>query len=306
MKFIKQGLIYSPNQSKSWNKKYCLMPTPHWIEERKVIRIYFCCTDEKNNGSISFIEVDENNPKLIIYEHQEPVLGVGLPGHFDDCGVSPSSIIIEDSTWYLFYVGFQRTEKVPYMLFTGLATSNNGIDFERSAPTPIIDRTEKAPISSAAPFVMKEGSTYSMWHWHGLEWTKIEGKDYIKASIALSKSNDLKNWNLKKNDCIVPIDSEDEFSVGRPWVLKINTTYHMWYSIRFKKKLYRLGYSQSIDGVNWIRKDKELKTDVSQSGWDSEMMCYPSVVKIKDKFLLFYNGNNNGASGFGFAYLEEL
>lgn len=77
----------------------------------------------------------------------------------------------------------------------------------------------------------------------------------------------------------------------------------MFYSVRYVDKLYRLGYAESKDGVNWIRKDNEIGIDVSADGWDSEMICYPAVVKTNNKTFLFYNGNNNGASGFGYAEL---
>jgi hypothetical protein len=34
------------------------------------------------------------------------------------------------------------------------------------------------------------------------------------------------------------------------------------------------------------------------------MICYPAVIKIYDKTYLFYNGNNNGKTGFGYAELK--
>jgi hypothetical protein len=79
----------------------------------------------------------------------------------------------------------------------------------------------------------------------------------------------------------------------------------MFYSVRYIDKLYRIGYAESIDGINWIRKDNEIDIDVSQEGWDSEMICYPSVISVKEKTYLFYNGNNNGETGFGYAEILE-
>ena len=31
------------------------------------------------------------------------------------------------------------------------------------------------------------------------------------------------------------------------------------------------------------------------------MICYPQVVRVDDRLLMFYNGNQHGASGFGYA-----
>lgn len=304
MRFEKKGLIYSPDTTRSWSQKYCMMPTPVHLKEKGIIRIFYLSTDSENNGRISFIDVNENDPGEILYIHPEPILDLGMPGCFDDCGVSPSSIVIIENKWYLYYVGFQRCEKVPYILFSGLAISDDGINFTRYSHAPIIDRSKESFISSAAPFVLKENETYRMWHWHGIEWTKISGKDYVSATIALSESKNLFDWKLKTTDCIVPDKTNGEFSVGRPWIIKEDNGYSMWYSVRYEKKLYRLANATSKDGIIWERKNNPENTEVSDSGWDSEMMCYPAVIKIKGRTIIFYNGNNNGASGFGYAYLH--
>ena len=46
-----------------------------------------------------------------------------------------------------------------------------------------------------------------------------------------------------------------------------------------------------------------MQIDVSPTGWDAEMICYPAVINVKGKTYLFYNGNNNGETGFGVAEL---
>ena len=79
----------------------------------------------------------------------------------------------------------------------------------------------------------------------------------------------------------------------------------MWYSIRFRKKMYRIGYAESGDGLQWERMDHLAGIDVSETGWDSEMVCYPSIADVKGSRYLFYNGNNNGANGFGIAKLVD-
>ena len=79
----------------------------------------------------------------------------------------------------------------------------------------------------------------------------------------------------------------------------------MLYSSRTVSKGYRLGYAESDDGLVWERKDEEVGIDVSENGWDSKMICYASEVKYKDRLYMFYNGNNCGETGFGYAVLEE-
>ena len=66
---------------------------------------------------------------------------------------------------------------------------------------------------------------------------------------------------------------------------------------------YKIGYAESMDGMNWERKDKDVGIDVSENGFDSKMMAYPSVIKIKNKKHMFYNGNSFGIEGIGYAIL---
>ena len=41
--------------------------------------------------------------------------------------------------------------------------------------------------------------------------------------------------------------------------------------------------------------------DVSEEGWDSEMIAYPFVWEHKGQRYMAYNGNGFGRSGFGYA-----
>ena len=71
-----------------------------------------------------------------------------------------------------------------------------------------------------------------------------------------------------------------------------------------KESSYRLGYAYSDDLKKWERDDNQLNIERPKNGWDSEMMCYPSTLKLNEKIILFYNGNNFGKNGFG-AYILE-
>jgi hypothetical protein len=45
--------------------------------------------------------------------------------------------------------------------------------------------------------------------------------------------------------------------------------------------------------------------DVAESGWDSEMICYPNVFECDGQIYLLYNGNEFGKFGFGLAKLVD-
>jgi hypothetical protein len=79
----------------------------------------------------------------------------------------------------------------------------------------------------------------------------------------------------------------------------------MWFSARFFGRGYGIGYAESRDGLTWERRDDLAGISRSESGWDSEMICYPCVVNVGPNRYMFYNGNRYGSTGFGVAVLEE-
>ena len=95
-----------------------------------------------------------------------------------------------------------------------------------------------------------------------------------------------------------------------PTVIEYNGTYHMYFcyreATRFRNdraRAYRIGYAWSTDLLAWTRNDDEAGIDLSDEGWDSEMMCYPHVFRRDDEVFMLYNGNEFGRHGFGLARL---
>lgn len=306
MSWKKLGLIWEPKGDKWWNKKYGQLPVPLFIEKENKIRIFFGSADESIFCRINFIDVSSDNPLEIIYENVEPVVDIGALGTFDDSGVVPSSLILKDGKLYLYTVGYQRCGRVPYMLYAGLVESMDlGQTFKRTTKAPILTRNDFRPTSQGAPSVVYHDGIYKMWHWFSTKWIEVEDKLFLDYKIGYAESKDAVNWVMKDITCIEPDENKDEFAVARPCVILEDGIFKMWYSIRYIKKMYRMGYAESTDGISWSRKDDLAGIEVSENGWDSEMICYPSVINIKNKKYLFYNGNNNGATGFGLAIWED-
>lgn len=310
MKWKKRGHIYSPSGSLWWAKSYAMIPTAEVLE--RSVRVYFASLDENMFGRIGSIELDPEDLTNILDHPVEPVLDIGELGTFDDSGVNASSIISYNSLKYLYYIGWQRTQRVPYMLFSGLAISkDNGRTFEKAGRIPVLDRTDDEPFSRSAPFVLYENGIFRVWYWSCIKWSVDENiKDNANAVhynnvIRYAESGDGINWIAHDENCI-DLSDKDEYSVGRPCVINDNGLYRMWYSIRSKTKPYAIGYAESKDGVKWVRRDDEAGIERSaDGGWDSEMICYPFVIDINGRRVMFYNGNRHGKTGFGYAELEK-
>ena len=94
-----------------------------------------------------------------------------------------------------------------------------------------------------------------------------------------------------------------QYRIGRPRVDKVEGMYRMFYTKGDIQGNYLPGYAESEDGVNWVRKDSNSGILLANSGWDSRTLCYPALITYKEKTYMFYNGNDMGKDGFGYAVL---
>jgi hypothetical protein len=301
MQWKKQGLVYVPDGRRWWARSYAAIPTAEVRGD--TIRIYFTSLDENRFGRIGYLELDAGNPSRIVGESVEPILDLGPPGVFDDSGVNASCVLTRDDETYLYYIGWQRCERVPYMLFTGLARSKNGGPFVRASATPILDRDSREPFLRSAPVVLPHNHGFRAWYVSGLGWVDVNDVHHPTYVVRYADSIDGVSWTSHDRICI-DFKTPDEYGFGRPWVISDGGLYKMWYSIRSRKAPYCIGYAESTDGINWSRLDHLAGIHRSESGWDSEMICYPCVVDAGGQRYMFYNGNRHGSTGFGYAVLQ--
>jgi hypothetical protein len=310
MNWIKQGLIYCSTGKHGFDATHCHKPTPLILDD-KTVRVYFGARDVNNKTRTTFVDLDIDNLKNIKYIHDKPVVDLGKLGAFDDSGANVSSVIRNGNMVYLYYIGVNTSTTVHMRNAIGLAISHdNGFTFERAYEGAIIDRSKDEPYYIGAVDVIKYLDKWYVYYTCGSEWKIINGKPEIFYHVKFGESLDGINW-LRNNILAIPPVNEFE-ATARPCVLYEDGIFKMWYSKRslynFRNDVnssYRAGYAESIDGMIWNRKDEELSLEVSNEGWDSEMIAYPYVIKIKDKYIMFYNGNSFGKTGFGYAILDN-
>lgn len=305
MEWKKRGLIYTEKNRCSWARTHAMIPTPELLTE-EAMRVYVTVCDEKGIGRVSYVDVDTTNLDNVVSVAPKPILDIGMPGTFDENGVLVTSIVTTPSgNRHLYYVGFELGTKIRYRLLTGLAISQDGgMTFQRVKKTPILERSDQELYFRGGPFVMYENGIFRMWYVGGSKWMLLDGKEMPVYTINYLESQDGIVWGNYGKVCI-DILHPNEHGFGRPYVIKQDGKYKMFYSIRVKHLGYRLGYAESSDGITWERKDGEIGLDVSLDGWDSEMICYSSVVNMKDKYYMLYNGNGFGKTGFGWAELMK-
>jgi hypothetical protein len=304
VKWEKRGLIYGPDGSSSWARHSALQPTP-LLRSDGVIRIFVGLRDDQGIARVGFVDVDADDPSRVIAVSRRPSLDVGSPGCFDDNGVVPCAVVERDGAVFLYYAGYQLTPKVKFLAFGGLAISEDGgSTFVRHSQVPVTDRSDEGIFFRVTHSILREGSRWRVWYGAGSEFQVEDGRQLPSYNIRYMESADGITFPPSGHVCLDTVGA-DEYRVGRPYVIVDADRYRMFYSACTRSSHFRLGYAESADGITWIRMDDAIGLDVSRSGWDSEMMAYPSVVRHGDKTHLFYNGNKYGRSGFGWASLTS-
>ena len=112
------------------------------------------------------------------------------------------------------------------------------------------------------------------------------------------------------NRDLIKVKVEADEAQASPDVFFYNGEYHMFFCYRHSKGYrgkthgYRIGYASSTDLINWKRDDSKAGIDVSEEGWDNEMISYPHVFELDGRIYMLYLGNHVGKYGFGLAELE--
>lgn len=301
MKWIKKGLIFEPPGNLDWMATHAAIPFADRVEDR--YRIYFSGRDERGRAQIGYFEVDWANPKEILRVSTIPVVGLGLLGSFDDSGVTSSWILNHNGKKHQYYTGWSLGVTVPFYFYIGLAVSENeGESFHKVSEAPVLGRNEIDPYLTASPCVLIEDGVWRMWYVSCTKWEMENRQPKHYYHIKYAESSDGVNWDRKGIVCI-DFESEDEYAIARPCVIREDSVYRMWYSYRGRN--YRIGYAESKDGLRWERKDGEVGIGVSASGWDSEMIEYPFVFDYKGERYMLYNGNGYGKTGIGLAVLAK-
>jgi hypothetical protein len=310
MKWEKQGLVFVPDGNLEWSRTHAQVPVVDIVDNNKW-RIYYATRNENNKSTTSYIEVEAGNPSNILYKHDKPILLSGSLGAFDENGIMPSSIINKEGKKYLYYIGWSQRKSVPYQNSIGVAVSDDdGKTFNKFSEGPIIGVNNIDPFFTGTFFVMKDGDIFKGYYLSCVEWKIVDDKPEPTYVLKYATSTDAINWT-RNNIIAIPFKDEKEGGLVSASVLKLGKKYSMWFGYRnyfdFRSNTlnsYRIGFAESTDAVNWTRDDSKSGIDISQSGWDSEMISYPYVIAFEKKLYLFYNGNQFGKTGFGYATLN--
>jgi len=303
MRWNKQGFVYGPDGSSSWARHTALTPTP-FLKDEETIRVFAGFRDDAGLSRIGYVDLDARNPRRVLSVSREPVLDLGRKGAFDDNGLILGDLIRVRSEIRMYYVGFQLVAGAKFLAFTGLAVSRDGGDsFQRHSEAPVLDRAGNGLYIRAIHSILQEDGVFKIWFAVGNGWELINGTEYPQYNIHYLESPDGIEFRGEGRLCV---DNQgSEYRIGRPRVFKQGGKYYMHYTRGTNGGEYLAGLAESCDGITWTRTDADLGIGLSVDGWDSRHLCYPALLSCHGATYMFYNGNDMGRDGFGYAVLED-
>lgn len=311
----KLGKVFTPQEieGRPWLKEFAQAPATLIFDD--FVRVYFSCRPaaDENGQYVSYsayVDLDRINLFRVKAVSERPILSLGKPGEFDEFGTYPVSVIRNGTETWAYYAGWTRCESVPFNVAIGMAISrDDGATFTKVGNGPLVTYSPDEPFVISGPKIRRFNESWYLWYIAGRKWKIVEGRAEPVYKIRMASSKDGVRWTKVNKDLIESRVEADEAQAS-PDVFFANGKYHMFFCYRHssnyrgKQNGYRIGYASSENLIDWIRDDTKAGIDVSEEGWDSEMISYPHVFELDGKIYLAYLGNHVGREGFGLAMLD--
>ena len=311
----KLGKVFSPQDviGRPWLKEFAQAPATLVMED--VVRVYFSCRPPADHmgqyvSYSAYVDLNRADIFKVMHVADQPILGLGGLGEFDEFGIYPVSVIRDDDLVRAYYAGWTRCESVPFNVAIGSAVSRDGgKTFKKLGNGPVLSYSPDEPFVISGPKIRRFNERWYLFYIAGRKWKLVDGRAEPVYKIRMAISEDGIHWNKLNKDLLESRIEEDEAQAS-PDVCYANGTYHMFFCYRFsgnyrgRENGYRIGYASSSNLIDWVRDDSKAGIDVSEQGWDAEMISYPHVFELDGNTYMAYLGDQVGRYGFGLALLE--
>jgi predicted GH43/DUF377 family glycosyl hydrolase len=313
--WTKLGKVFDPSRvsGRPWLREFAQAPASLLFDD--FVRVYFSCRPPPDAAGqyvsySAYVDLDRKDPTRVLRVSHDPILTLGELGTFDEFGTYPVSVIRHNEKIRAYYGGWTRCVSVPFNVAIGCAESaDEGNSFQRLGPGPVIPYSVNEPFVMSGPKIRRFNELYYLFYISGTSWKVVEGRPEPVYRIRMATSDDGLSWTKLDRHLIDTVLETDEAQAS-PDVFFADGFYHMFFCYRYSEgyrshaRGYRIGYAYSTNLTSWTRDDARAGIDVSETGWDSEMVSYPHVFHLDGTTYIAYLGNGVGREGFGLARLK--
>ena len=211
----------------------------------------------------------------------DPVIDVGKPGSWDETHVFDPASVCVDGVVFLYYSAVsERCERA-----VCLATSADGIEFEKFADNPIV--------IGGGPEIVYHENTFYLYYWQ-------RRKVCTGFELFLAISDDGFHFTEYSDEPVLPAGADgawDSHTVETPRIFKENNLFYMLYcgSDRYDDYPAHAGLATSVDLVHWTKYPGNPVFSRGEAGaWDEGAIWFTTVEKIDGTYYLWYEGYGGG------------
>ena len=243
-------------------------------------------------------DLDWNGPQNWVRDGEGPCVSLGGKGAFDDMHVFAPCVARENGEYRLWYCG-SRGEVADRVFRMGLATSADGIHFEKHHASPVLGFPDGRH-SILTPTLLRnldgtpqrENGRLRMW--------------FAACDLPSSKPRHTLHESTSEDGLTWTPPSEPLLeNLYAPTILREGDTYHMWYT-DVTRAPWMFRYAASRDGRSWRVHPEPIL--VMDQPWEHGRLFYPTVVKHGDLYLMWYGSYalaNHEKTSLGFAVSRD-
>jgi len=224
-----------------------------------------------------------------------PVLGPGSAGTWDDEDVLVDRVIFDGSVYKMWYSGYDGT----YWRI-GYATSPDGFAWTKHSSNPVLDVGPETWNSQVVyrGKVINAASGYKMWY----TGTYSNGTN---ERVGYASSVDGVTWTKSSGPVVnTGPSSWDGGQVGRVSVMDTAGGYKMWYSgFPSDYSSTQIGYATAPDETTWTKfGGNPVLTPGAPGGWDDQRVLGPTVIHTDGEYRMWYVGSKSGVQSAQIGY----
>jgi hypothetical protein len=257
---------------------------------------------------IFYFDVDPENPHTMKTKPVGPIIATGPVGSYDEEWlIAPEPVRLSATVVRIYYSGKRATQEF-FKQAWSLAyaqSEDNGLTWKKSAANPILTTGDETWESGAVGFCSIENSPagWKMWYL-GTDEAAIKQVGYATSSDGIT-------WQRHRQNPIIAVTPGNPWeakAIAVPRVIRDGKLYKVWYCSygagnlggKTKQGPYAIGYAESTDGIQWYKNpDNPVLKGSGGGAWDGQMAAYPTVIRYKNRYYMWYSGS--GYNGIGFA-----
>ncbi|MGL1891403.1 MAG: hypothetical protein OCD02_07220 [Spirochaetaceae bacterium] len=230
-----------------------------------------------------------------------PILELGKPDEEDSKSASYGTTYFSENKWHMYYLGtpntFPAPERVPafpYMTMKATSHSPMGPWTKQKEVIPFRPVPDSYYSDTASPGqIIKHKGEYLQFFSASISFYDEKTKVMAKRTLGIARTNNFDGaWTVDK-DPILPLEEQVENSAlyyeeqNKTWFLFTN---HIGIEEGIGEYTDAIWVYWSEDLNKWNRDNKAVVLDNQNCTWSDKIIGLPSVVRVKDKLAVFYDG----------------